>query len=368
MSFFWGRLRGLIPSVDTGSNSPSVNAERRETRLAISAREYPRTLTWAGVVLLVMTVVTFFGEMAEQNVTHSYLTHVNDLAMVAILFISATVLRTDLIPRHHRAFVVALCALLLIWSLLWQVTVQGTALNYTYAMLVLIGYGATSLSTRPYLCTATLSVIGAAIVAIFGPVGQAVDWILVAVTAAGIGAILLRIRLQSIIALADVTELAKRLATQDQLTGVLNRHGLMEHAPGLWATAERFGEGVFAAFIDIRGLKQANDQFGHDYGDRIIRSAAKTATQSVRSSDLVARWGGDEFVVVGIGTMSDAFSVESRLDMSEEWTIGPASDGVWSFRIGFASGHPQQFTVNELIRKADEDMYLRRNAEQHDRS
>ena len=139
----------------------------------------------------------------------------------------------------------------------------------------------------------------------------------------------------------------------------------MEHVPGLWSTALRYGEDVFVAFIDIRDLKVANDQYGHDYGDRIIRAAARSATQAVRGSDLVARWGGDEFVIVGIGSIGDAFGVESRLQSTGEWTIGPASGAGWSVRIGFAAGRPDQVEITELIRKADEDMYLRRKAEEH---
>ena len=253
MNIISRRLWGLLPSVESDSSSPLVNEARRETLQSISTREYPRTLTWAACVLLVMTVVTFFAEKTDHNPNNQIATHISDLIVAGILFGSAWLLRTDLIAARLRPWFFLVPAMSLIWSLLWQVTIVGTALNYTYAMFVLIGFGATSLANRPYLVGAALSVGMATLVALFGPMGQAGDWIVVALTAAGIGAILLRIRHQSIIAVADATYVARQLATQDQLTGTLNRHGLLEHLPDLWATAERYSEGVFVCFIDITG-------------------------------------------------------------------------------------------------------------------
>jgi diguanylate cyclase (GGDEF)-like protein len=285
-------------------------------------------------------------------------THVNDLLMAAVLFGSAWVLRIGVIPSQLQAAFFTIPAVLLIWSLLWQVTVEGTALNFTYAMFVLIGFGATSLSATPYMCGAVLSVIAACLVAVLGPIGQAGDWILVALTAAGIGAILLRIRLQSIIALADANALAKELATLDQLTGALNRHGLLEHAPDLWATARRYDEGLFVAFIDIRGLKKANDKFGHEYGDSLILAAAEAVKGSMREGDLLSRWGGDEFLVVGIGDHMDAEAFASSVESSEEPEVIDSEMGGLS--IGIAAGSPLRDTIEELTSRADEDMYRRR--------
>lgn len=361
--FFAGWWWRLFPNVDPGDVSPSVNDERRETRLSIAEHEYPRTLVWAASVLLLMTVLTYIGEFTHGLHTQYFKTHVNDVFVVLLLLGSAWALSSGRIPRTLRAWVLMLNALALVLSLLWQVTVEGTPLNFTYAMFVLIGYGVTSLATGPYLCGAAISVTAATIVAILGPVGHAFDWILVALTAAGIGAILLRIRLQSIVALADATTLAKELATVDQLTGVLNRRGLLEHVPDLWSTAQRYDESVFVAFIDIRGLKQANDQRGHDYGDGLILSAAQAAMGSLRGGDVLARWGGDEFVVVGIGALADAEEFARTLQASAQFDESKQADEVGTLSIGTAAGRPEHNSVTDLIGLADEDMYRRRTAD-----
>ena len=54
-------------------------------------------------------------------------------------------------------------------------------------------------------------------------------------------------------------------------------------------------------FVDVRGLKRANDDNGHAFGDAIIRATADALRESVRANDLIARWGGDEFIVIGEG-------------------------------------------------------------------
>ncbi len=362
MNLFSRRLLDLLPWAYSGSGSPAVSEERRETRLSIAAYEYPRTLVWAAGVLLLMTVITSIGELTHDNSGHSLLTHINDVLVAIVLLTTAWVLHTEFIPREQRAWVFAIPAVLLIWSLLWQVTIEGSALNYTYAMFVLIGFGPTSLAAKPYLVGAGLTVGAAILLAIYGPIGQAADWIIVSLTAAGIGAILLRIRLQSIISLADATALAKELATQDQLTGTLNRHGLLEHLPDLWATAGRFNEGVFVAFIDIRGLKRANDRFGHDYGDSLILAAAEKAQACLRGGDLLARWGGDEFIVVGIGTLDDAERFARALGATG--SDDEISSQMGGLSIGLAAGSPGRDSIEDLTSRADEDMYRRRTLDE----
>ncbi|MDO9486568.1 MAG: GGDEF domain-containing protein [Actinomycetota bacterium] len=361
MEFFAGSRWRLFPNVDTGASSPSLNAERKETHLSTATREYPTTLGWAGGVLLLMTVLTFIGEPSHGFHTHYFRTHVTDLCVALLLFVSAWLLSTERVPRSRRSWIFTFNALVLVITLLWQVSVEGTALNYTYAMFVIVAFGATVLSTVPFLCGAGLMIAAASVTAWQGPVGHTFDWILVAITAAGIGAILLRIRLQSIIALADATALAKDLANQDQLTGVLNRHGLLEHVPALWDKARGSDDCVFVAFIDIRGLKKANDKFGHDYGDGLILSAAQAIKGSIRPSDLLSRWGGDEFLVVGLGNLHDAEQLTSGLRSSEGQEVLNSEMGGLS--IGIAAGNPQRDSLSDLTSRADEDMYRRRTAD-----
>ncbi|WP_406672673.1 GGDEF domain-containing protein [Natronospira sp.] len=91
---------------------------------------------------------------------------------------------------------------------------------------------------------------------------------------------------------------AERRAMIDPLTGVLNRHGLEVRLAEEAGRARRNQLPLSVLMIDVDHLKDINDQMGHGAGDRSLRSLADVLTASVRGSDQVARWGGDEFMVL----------------------------------------------------------------------
>ena len=112
-------------------------------------------------------------------------------------------------------------------------------------------------------------------------------------------------------------------------------------------------------FVDVRGLKSANDSHGHEFGDAILVAVIEALRASVRANDLVARWGGDEFVVLGIGRQGDPEDLNRRVDALLE--AEPSLTARWSrsVTIGFAAGPPDTL-IDELIAAADADMYRRR--------
>ena len=87
-------------------------------------------------------------------------------------------------------------------------------------------------------------------------------------------------------------------AERDELTGVLNRRGIHKHGSRMLEQCLARDEVVTAMFIDLDHFKQVNDQHGHDAGDEVLRTSAQLIMEEVRPTDLVCRWGGDEFLVV----------------------------------------------------------------------
>lgn len=112
----------------------------------------------------------------------------------------------------------------------------------------------------------------------------------------------------------EVTELRRAereleyRASHDALTGLPNRHRLQRELGQAIAHAEQTGGGLAVLYLDLDGFKQVNDRAGHDVGDRVLRDVAQRLQQSLRQGDLVARVGGDEFVVLLPGCRDAAAS------------------------------------------------------------
>lgn len=109
---------------------------------------------------------------------------------------------------------------------------------------------------------------------------------------------------QDITSLAAAQKQLKHLSQTDDLTGLSNRRGFQILAEQQIKLERHSGtaRGLTLMFADLDGLKQINDKYGHDAGSEAIIAFAKVLRSSLRSADLVARWGGDEFVMLTIGS------------------------------------------------------------------
>lgn len=90
----------------------------------------------------------------------------------------------------------------------------------------------------------------------------------------------------------------KRLSQTDELTGIFNRRAFNELLDKEAKKAERYSRPLSVMMIDADELKLANDGYGHEAGDRLVQMVVETINKSLRESDSIARWGGDEFVVL----------------------------------------------------------------------
>ena len=106
-----------------------------------------------------------------------------------------------------------------------------------------------------------------------------------------------------------VLETAQRQATTDGLTGLHNRHFLAEQLRLMHSLAVRHGQPYSVVAIDVDGLKNVNDTFGHEQGDLALRGLANTMRKTLRASDVGVRTGGDEFLVL----MAQSGLEESRI-------------------------------------------------------
>ncbi|HMB44141.1 MAG TPA: sensor domain-containing diguanylate cyclase, partial [Luteimonas sp.] len=151
-----------------------------------------------------------------------------------------------------------------------------------------------------------------------------------------------------------------QLARSDALTGLANRPHFEEHLAAAIERSKRRGVAMALLFLDIDHFKQVNDTFGHEGGDIVLQEFARRLCRLTRTTDLVARLAGDEFVVVLEGSV-DADSVRRIADdvitaMLEPMTIFDTSQVV-SASIGVAMLDPATTSGTPLLRRADNALY-----------
>lgn len=149
------------------------------------------------------------------------------------------------------------------------------------------------------------------------------------------------------------------LAITDDLTGLYNRRGFQALAERQLKLGRRSGREMLLFFIDVDGLKQINDLWGHPEGDRTLRRTAEILRKTFRDSDIIARLGGDEFAVLAIEASgrSEA-SVKGRLQKYLHATNAGETQCKISLSIGVARfGHHKPTSIPELMAQADLAMY-----------
>jgi diguanylate cyclase (GGDEF)-like protein len=150
----------------------------------------------------------------------------------------------------------------------------------------------------------------------------------------------------------------KDAAVTDDLTGLLNRRGVLLAAQGLITQQAQKGEPVSALMFDLDHFKSINDRFGHAIGDQALHLFAVTASVSTRPSDIVGRFGGEEFVALLPGGLAGARVVAERIRRAFE-TAGVTVAGCdlnATVSIGAACGEPGTDIV-ALLAAADAALY-----------
>jgi diguanylate cyclase (GGDEF)-like protein/PAS domain S-box-containing protein len=152
----------------------------------------------------------------------------------------------------------------------------------------------------------------------------------------------------------------RSLSLTDELTGLYNRRGFTTIAEKLEKIARRQKKGFFILFADLDGLKGINDTWGHQEGDLALIAMANILRTTYRESDVIARIGGDEFVVIPVGTIGDDTRiVVARLQKSIEAHNANREKGyTLSISWGLSYYDPENPTsIDELVSRADKLMY-----------
>jgi diguanylate cyclase (GGDEF)-like protein len=150
------------------------------------------------------------------------------------------------------------------------------------------------------------------------------------------------------------------LSLEDELTGLHNRRAFMTMADQRLQLLERSGSLCLLIFADVDGLKAANDTIGHEAGDRLLVDAARALQAAFRRTDLVARMGGDEFVVLADGaTEHDAEQVLAKLQHQIDLRNATAEPGAPRLSISAGAlcfGAGPAVRLQDLIAEADAKM------------
>ncbi|MBN2569367.1 MAG: diguanylate cyclase [Deltaproteobacteria bacterium] len=175
----------------------------------------------------------------------------------------------------------------------------------------------------------------------------------------GIGTGTRRLRIQTL-RLEKAEESVLMLAITDQLTGLHNRRGFLTLAEQQLKLADRTKKRLLLFFADLDGIKWINDTLGHKEGDNALTEAAAILKETFRASDIIARIGGDEFVILAIDIEElDAETHMARLQDQTEMHNGQKNR---SYRISLSVGCScydpgNPCSIDELIGQADKRMY-----------
>jgi diguanylate cyclase (GGDEF)-like protein len=154
-------------------------------------------------------------------------------------------------------------------------------------------------------------------------------------------------------------EAASEMSMTDALTGLLNRYGLQRALQRELSEARRYARSLSCLLLDIDFFKAVNDTYGHAVGDTALAQAARALTESVRGSDVVCRYGGEEFLVLAPETgLEGARALAEKIRLA--FASRPFGDAERVFPLTLSVGVAELGEAesgNDMIARADEALY-----------
>ena len=144
-------------------------------------------------------------------------------------------------------------------------------------------------------------------------------------------------------------------ANIDHLTGLLNRKSFYKLAGYELTNFRRYGRQFTAALIDVDDFKSINDTYGFDVGDKVLQTVAKVMRSLLRNSDIIARTGGDEFIVMLPETGADSVDVFNKIVKSIKYVDKPCQINL---SIGVVTFNTPPKSVDDMLNITDSKMYV----------
>ncbi|MED5622005.1 GGDEF domain-containing protein [Ideonella sp. BN130291] len=171
-------------------------------------------------------------------------------------------------------------------------------------------------------------------------------------------------------ALADALGRIQILATRDELTGLVNRRHMQELLHTETLRARRSGHAACIAMLDLDFFKAVNDRFGHAGGDTVLKTFANLAVATARRSDVVCRWGGEEFLwLLPDTTAADAElalqRLHVRLSQTAEWIAGESLQITMSAGMTELRGGEAPEAAEAAVERADQALYEAKRQGRH---
>jgi len=163
--------------------------------------------------------------------------------------------------------------------------------------------------------------------------------------------------------LAHALALLQEVASRDELTRLVNRRHMQQRIEEEASMQLRSGEPFCLALLDLDHFKRINDQYGHAKGDQVLKDFAEAAQQALRKTDVLARWGGEEFLLM-LPNEQPASAAAALARIGACLQAHLTTPGASGLPVTFSAGltdHPPGEPLHETLERADQALYAAKN-------
>jgi len=357
------RLRQLLPftppkEATVSGLAPSQRQLIAEpiqfNRRAAAQTSLPLGFGLAGTILVIVSLLSML-----LNLPLSPAAHIPALVVGVLMVGISQVAARQRFSAAALSWTWAAMAILAVAAFCLQFLLQEQLISLAYAIAITALIAPVATYWRPAIAGGLLSLTLIISTCLAESPVDYLPWVLAASVAFGLSTVLLRLRLANIDTLTLEQLRANALATTDAQTGVLSRHGLLSMADAVAGSADRMDREVCLVLVQIHDLEQLNARYGVEYGDRVVKTIARGLTSVVREGDLVGRWSGRRFAVLGVGERPDAAAFSMRVADAVAASGLALGKNPIEVRTGSAASAPRETSLFTLYDAAAENLAAR---------